>query len=78
MLKEKHILKLGANVFTDAYNVKWIELWKGDENRRNWLRFYNYGNGFNVYLMSNEGKENIQLITMSSWIKFKILTMLLK
>lgn len=77
MIKEKQILKAGAKYNTDAYNVKWLELWKGDEGRRNWLRFYNYGKGFNVYLMSNDDKS-IQLTTVSNWIKFKILTFLLK
>lgn len=78
MLKEKHIIKAAGKYNIDDFNVNWIELWKGDEERRNWLRFFNYGTGFNVYLMSNEGNESIQLTAVSSWIKFKILTLLLK
>lgn len=78
MLTEKQIIKAGGKHNRDEYNVRWLELWKDDKYRRNWLRFFNYGNGFNVYLMSNEREQSIQLTTVSSWIKFKILTVLLK
>ncbi len=71
-LKEKHILNKGGVHYTDSYGVKWIDLQKG-EDARSKLRFYNYGNGFNVYLVSSEDKTSIQLTTISKLLKFKML-----
>ena len=77
-LSEKTILKVGGSKFSDAYNVTWVDLWKSNNDRRNWLRFYNYGSGWNVYLMSSEGKEQIQLTTISNYISFRLLLFVLK
>jgi hypothetical protein len=79
-LKEKHIIKAGGVYCTDKFNVKWIDLNIGEESRSR-LRFYNYGAGFNVYVVSNEESRTtigtytdcVQFTTIKWWLKFQLL-----
>lgn len=79
-LKEKHILNAGGVYYTDSCGTHWIDLQKGEDCRSR-LRFYNYGTGFNVYVVSNTENrtsigayvECVQFTIVKSWLKFQIL-----
>ena len=78
-LKESHIIKFGGVYYTDKYNITWIDIYK--KKKRSKLRFYNNNGIFNVYVVSNEKDstrkkehyEIIQLTTIKSYIKFRLL-----
>lgn len=79
MLQESDIIKYGGTHYIDKSNIKWIDLVIGEHKK---LRFYNYGNGFNVYLCNlenlyGEAACSIQLITIETKSKFKSLLKLL-
>lgn len=79
-LERKHIIKVGGQEYLDDHGVTWITLWKGDKDRRNYFQFYDTYHGFNVYLFSNENKDEpgIQLVFIWNLLIFKILFFLLK
>ncbi|MCG8902234.1 hypothetical protein G1K97_10320 [Tenacibaculum finnmarkense] len=79
LLSEEYIIKKGGEYYIDKFQTKWIDYGKTKKDARSFLRLYNYGEGFNVYLVSLDKEANIiQLTTIKRTLTFKILTMIIR
>lgn len=77
LLTEKDIICAGGEHYKDSFKCKWIDLNNCGRSR---LRFYNFGTGFNVYVVENnngdprlehDNKSSIQFAVIKSLNDFK-------